>query len=141
MTTPITATSALPADSRKPFSIDVLDQQRKAFQTASALIRLGYVFLADRPIQVFTHNNNVAFTMVLGTPEETGFADAQDAIALGLRKEAHEFDQRVEREVERRIEQMRIDEIEAKKAALLADHKKQMAQIEKTAAAELANLK
>jgi hypothetical protein len=138
--TKITATSALPASVRKPVSINVLEQQRKAFQLASALIRKGYVFLPDRQIEFYSQSNTVGFTMILGEPEETGYADAEAAMLRSLEHEAALFEERVEREVGIRVEQLQHAANEAKKAALLAEHRKQVAQIEAVAAAEIAKL-
>lgn len=139
-TAPVAKTSALPAPAKRPFSIDICESSPKAFQLASALVRQGYVFLKDRPVEVYGMSGTAAFTVVLGEPDETGYADAEAAIRQGLEMEQAEFERRVEREVEARVEQIKRDEQEARKAALVAEHKKQIAQIEAAAAAEIAKL-
>lgn len=136
--TPVT--SELPVRAKAPFAIDVCESSHKAFQMASALIRQGYTILEDRPVTVLPHGVAI-FTCVLGNPTESGYADAEEAKRIGLEMEAAEFERRVQHEVEIRIERIKAAEHEAKKAALVAEHKKKIADIEKAAAAELAKLK
>lgn len=136
--TPVT--SELPVRAKAPFAIDICESSAKAFQMASALIRQGYVILEDHPIYVFPHGV-ASMKLVLGNPTQAGYADAEEAKRLGLELEAAEFERRVQHEVEIRIERIKAAEHEAKKAALVAEHKKKIADIEKAAAAELAKLK
>lgn len=134
------ATSELPVRAAAPFSIDICESSHKAFQMASALIRQGYTILEDRPVTILPHGVAI-FTCVLGNPTESGYADAEEAKRIGLEMEAADFERRVQHEVEIRIERIKAAEHEAKKAALVAEHKKKIADIEKAAAAELAKLK
>lgn len=134
-----TVTSPLPAAMRKPYSIDICENSVKAFQMAAALIRQGYVPLQDRLVEVYPHGVAV-MTLVLGEPTETGYADAEDAKRQALALEAAEFERRVTQEVESRIEQMKRDEAEAKRTALLQEHKRKLAELEKASAAEIAQL-
>jgi hypothetical protein len=137
--TPITATSALPAPARKPYAIDVCENSFKAFQLASALIRQGYCILKDRPVEIYT-NGVAVFTLVLGEPTETGYADAEEAMRKALDKEAAEFEARVAREVQARVEQIKKAEHEAKIAEQVAAHQKKIRELEAAAAAEIARL-
>jgi len=129
-------TSELPVRAKAPFSIDICESSHKAFQMASALIRQGYTILEDRPVTVLPHGVAI-FTCVLGNPTESGYADAEEAKRIGLEMEAAEFEKRVQQEVEVRVEQIKRAEHEARKAALLAEHKRKMVEIEKAAEAEL----
>jgi len=103
---------------------------------ASALIRQGYVILEDRPVTVLSHGVAI-MTLVLGNPTESGYADAEEAKRIGLEMEAADFERRVQQEVEARVEQIKRQEHEARKAALLAEHQKRIREIEKAAEAEL----
>jgi hypothetical protein len=137
--TPITATSALPAAARKPYSIDVCENSFKAFQLASALIRQGYTILKDRPVEIYT-NGVAVFTCVLGEPTETGYADAEEAMRKGLEKEQAEFEERVAREVQARVEQIARDAHAAKVAQAVAEHQRAIKALEKAGAADIAAL-
>jgi hypothetical protein len=139
-TAPVAKTSALPAPAKRPFSIDICESSPKAFQLASALVRQGYVFLKDRPVEVYGMSGTAAFTVVLGEPDETGYADAEAAIRQGLEMEQAEFERRVEREVQARIEQIKRQEHEAKIAEQVAAHKQKVKELEAAAAAEIAKL-
>lgn len=134
--TQTTVTSELPVRARSPFSIDICEPSAKAFQMASALVRQGYTIMQDRPVDV-TPYGVANLTLILGNPTESGYADAEEAKRLGLELESAEFERRVEREVGIRVEQIKRDEHEARKAALLAEHKRKMVEIEKAAEAEL----
>lgn len=136
---PTPVTTELPVRAKAPFSIDICESSVKAFQMASALIRQGYTILEDRPVNVYPHGVAV-MTLVLGSPTESGYADAEAAKRLGLELEAGEFERRVQHEVGIRIERMKAAEHEAKKAALLAEHQRKIREIEATAAAEIASL-
>jgi hypothetical protein len=137
--TPTAVTSALPAPARKPFSVDICEISPKAFQLASALIRQGYTVLRDRPVEVYS-NGYAVLTCVLGEPDETGYADADEAMRKALEIEAAEFEKRVEREVQSRVEQIKRAEHEAKIAEQVAQHQKKIRELEAAAAAEIARL-
>lgn len=137
--TPAAKATALPASAKRPFSIDVCENSYKAFQLASALIKQGYVFLKERPVELYPTGVAV-FTLVLGDADETGYADAEAAIRQGLELEQAEFDRRVEHEVQMRIEQMKKAEHEAKIAEQVAAHKQKIRELEAAAAAEIARL-
>jgi plasmid maintenance system killer protein len=129
----------LPAPARRPYSIDVCENSFKAFQIASALCRQGYVILKDRPVDIYT-NGVAVFTMVLGEADETGYADAEEAMRKALDKEQAEFEARVEREVLVRIEAIKRAEHEAKIAQQKAEHQQKIKELEAAAAAEIARL-
>jgi hypothetical protein len=138
-TIPTAVTTALPAPAKKPFSVEICEMSPKAFQLASALIRQGYTILKDRQVEIY--NNGVAvFTLVLGEPTETGYADADEAMRKALDKETAEFEERVAREVQTRVEQLARDAHAAKVAKAVAEHQQAIKALEKAGQAELAAL-
>jgi hypothetical protein len=139
MAKPITATSALPADIRKPVSIDICETSSKAFQMAAALVRIGYTFVPDRPVDVY-QNGTAAFTVVLGQPTETGYEDAQVAMRAALEVEQAEFERRVQAEVKLRVEQLQRQEMERQVAEAEAAQAAAIARIKAEADARIAAL-
>jgi hypothetical protein len=137
--TPTAVTSALPAPMKRPFSIDICEPSSKAFQLASALIRQGYCVLRERPVEVYS-NGYAVLTVILGEPDQTGYADAEEAIRKGLEKEAAEFEERVAREVQARVEQIARDAHAAKVAQAVAEHQRAIKALEKAGAADIAAL-
>jgi hypothetical protein len=132
-------TTAQTAPARKPFSINVVEPAFPAFQQACALIRQGYVFSPDMPIEL-TPTGHAIFTLVLGTPDHNAVNKAQEATDHALAMEAAAYERDVQARAEVILADYKRAELEKQVAALKAQQAKEIAALEKATAAQIAKL-
>ena len=123
-----------------PFHINICEPGVPAFQKASALIRLGYVFAADMPVHIM-ENGNAIFTLILGTPEHHTVTAANEAVSLGLMVQESAYEEAVQARAKMLLEEYKQDQIKKQVEAEIAGHKRKIAEIEKAAQAAAAKLK
>jgi hypothetical protein len=132
-------TTAAAAPARKPFSINVIEPAFPAFQQACALIRQGYVFSPDMPIEL-TPTGHAIFTLVLGTPDHNAVNKAQESVEHGLAMEAAQYERDVQARAETLLADYKRKELEKRIAAEVAAREKEIAALRKAADAELTKL-
>jgi hypothetical protein len=132
-----TATQTAPA--RKPFSINFCEPAFPAFQQACALIRAGYVFAPDMPVEL-TPTGHAIFTLCLGTPDHNAVNKAQEATDHALRMEAAAYERDVQARAEVLLADYKRAELEKQVAALKAQQAREIAALEKATAAQIAKL-
>lgn len=124
-----------PATAAKPYMLQVFGSITIAMQQAAVLIRQGYVPCIDTPIQIFGEAGTIFMTLVLGNPDkafiELAAVTTADAIAL----EQAKYQRDVEEAAARQIEAAKQADKEAKRAALIAEQRKQLAALEAEIAA------
>jgi hypothetical protein len=139
MTKQTVPAAAPAAPARKPFSVQIVEPAYPAFQQACALIRDGYIFAPDMPVEL-TPQGHAIFTLILGTPDAHAFTKAQEATDHALAMEAMQYRKDVEQAAKALLEQQKRDELAKQVAALKADQEKQMRDLEKATAAAIAAL-
>lgn len=130
---PAPAAPALPA--KRPYAVSVTGPMYVAMPQAAALVRQGYTFCVETPMQVFGHTGMVSLTMVLGNPDQTVIDSAAALVADAAALEEAAYRKDVEQAAARQIKEAAEAVVAAKKAALLAEQKRQLATIEAEIAA------
>ena len=123
-----------------PFHINICEPGVPAFQKASALIRLGYVFAADMPVHIM-ENGNAIFTLILGTPEHHTVTAANEAVSLGLMMQESAYEEAVQARAKMLLDDYKREQIAKQVKAEIAEHEKKIAEIKKAADAAAAKLK
>jgi len=129
-----------PLAKKLPFSINICEAGVPAFQKASALIRMGYVFSPDFPVHIM-ENGNAIFTLLLGTPEHHTVTAANEAVSHGIMMEESAYEQAVEARAKMLLEDYKREQIAKQVKAEIAEHEKKIAEIQKAANAAAAKLK
>jgi hypothetical protein len=124
---------------KKPFSINVIQPAYPAFQQACALIRQGYIFAPDMPVEL-TPTGQAIFTLVLGTPDHNAVNNAQEATDHALRMEAAAYEAAVQARAETLLADYKKAELEKQVQALKAQQAREIAALEKATAAQIAKL-
>jgi hypothetical protein len=143
-------TPTVPAVERKPFSIRIGAPAPQAMNQIIVLARQGYT-ASDAPVEL-QMNGWLFATLILGNPDDTAIAQAQEATQLSREAEEREHQRQVREEARRIVEEERRRELERQVAAAEAELQRQIAalrskadadiaQIEAAAAAERARLK
>ncbi|WP_020656565.1 hypothetical protein [Massilia niastensis] len=127
----------LPA--RKPFSIQIIEPAFPAFQQACALIRSGYVFAPDLPVEL-TPNGNAIFTLVLGTPDHNAVNKANEATEHALMLEASAYERAVEARAKMLLDDYKKEQLRLQVDAMKAQQAKDIAALEKATAAAIAKI-
>ena len=129
-----------PLAKKLPFHINICEAGVPAFQKASALIRMGYVFAPDIPVRL-TDNGNAIFTLLLGTPEHHTITAANEAVSVGIMMEESAYEQAVESRAKMLLEEYKREQIAKQVKAEIAEHEKKIAEIQKAADAAAEKLK
>lgn len=128
-----------PLIQKLPFNINVCEPGVPAFQKACALIRMGYVFAKDIPIEIMP-NGNAIFTLLLGTPDHNAVNAANEATEHGLMLEAAAYQRDVEARAKMMLEDYKKEQLQKQVEAEIAEHRRKIAEIEKAAVAAAAKL-
>jgi len=129
-----------PLIKKLPFHVNICEPGIPAFQRACALIRMGYVFAQDVPVQIMP-NGNAIFTLLLGTPDHNAVNAANEATEHGLAMEAAQYQRDVEERAKMMLEDYKREQLQKQVSAEIADHKRKIAEIERAAAIAAAKLK
>lgn len=129
-----------PLAKQLPFHINVCEPGIPAFQKATALIRMGYCFAPDIPVQL-TQNGNAIFTLILGTPDHDTVNAANESVSVGIMMQESAYEQAVEARAKMLLEEYKQDQIKKQVEAEIAGHKRKIAEIQKAADAAAAKLK
>ncbi len=124
---------------RKPFSIQIVEPAYPAFQQACQLIREGYVFAPDMPVEL-TPTGHAIFTLVLGTPDHNAVNKANEATEHALAMEAAAYERDVQARAKTLLDDYKREQLEAQVAAMKAQQAKEVAALEKATAAAIAKL-
>jgi len=143
MTTKQTETTAVtPAPTepvqKKPFSISIAAPAYAAFHEAVVLARQGYTF-SDGPV-IIAPDGMAFFTLILGNPNDYAIQAAKASMRLSANEEEAQRKKDIEQAAKRLLEEQQRAKLEADVAAATKALEKQIADLQKAAAAELAKL-
>lgn len=131
-----TAAPALPA--KRPYAVNVLGPLDQAMQKAAILIRHhGYVPCSQTPIQVFGITGTISMTLVQGAVDEAFLEPAAEMIADSAALEAAQYRRHIEEAAARQVAEAAKLAADAKRAALVATQRAQIAQLEAEISAAL----
>lgn len=128
------------ASARKPFSIQFVEPAFPAFQQACQLIRQGYIFAPDLPVEL-TPTGHAIFTLVLGTPDHHAVNKANEATEHALAMESAAYERDVQARAEMILADYKKSQLEAQVAAMKAQQAKEIAALEKATAAAIAKIR
>lgn len=124
---------------RKPFSIQIIEPAFPAFQQACQLIREGYIFAPDAPVEL-TATGHAIFTLVLGTPDHDAVNKANEAKEHAVAMEAAQRQRDVEARAKTMLEDYKREQLAVQVAAMKAQQAKDIAALEKATAAAIAKI-
>lgn len=124
---------------RKPFHVQLIEPAFPAFQQACQLIREGYIFAPDMPVEL-TPTGHAILHLVLGTPDHNAVNKANEATNHALKMEAAQYERDVQARAKMLLDDYKKEQLEAQVAAMKAQQAKEIAALEKATAAAIAKI-
>jgi hypothetical protein len=131
---PAPAPATLEAAAR-PYAVNIFGPTTHVLQQVSVLCRQGYIVDANSTVEIFAAAGTMSLVMVLGDAEQTYVAAAAVSVGDAAALQEAKYRRDVEQAAARQIKEAAEAELAAKKAALLAEQKRQLAELESEIAA------
>lgn len=124
---------------RKPFHVQLIEPAFPAFQQACQLIREGYIFAPDMPVEL-TPTGHAILHLVLGTPDHNAVNKANEATEHAAMLEASAYEQAVEARAKTLLDDYKKEQLRLQVEAMKAQQAKEIAALEKATAAAIAKI-